>query len=184
MPGTHEWNRGPGKVQRIALGIDDDLHDARIVEIGRLVDPPAQRGDELGRPLDKRRRRRVDGLRDNQRLVSLDVHDDVGTKGRGDFGEPVGAGRVRRARHDRCAAESINLARDTLVIGGDENGIDAPRLLGAAAHVLDHCLVIDERKWLARQASRAISSGDDGDDSGGSEGIWQPSRKQNRHGKF
>ena len=78
VPARTNGHRLPAEVQRVALAIDDDLDDAGIVEIGRIVDPPPERAhrDRPGRS-SSRRDGDVDRVGRNQRLVALDVDDEV-----------------------------------------------------------------------------------------------------------
>ena len=72
---------------------------------------------------------RVDRLRLEERLVSLDVDDQIAVERRGDFGEPIGAALMRRDGHDGFAAERSDRVEDALVVGRD----DHPRRPNAAA---------------------------------------------------
>ena len=68
-----------------------------IVELGGIVNAPVERRHL--RPTDRRRTARPASSiarGSMQRLVALHVDDDVAVERRGDFGEPIGAGLVRR----------------------------------------------------------------------------------------
>jgi hypothetical protein len=95
--------------------------------------------------------------------------------------QPVRAGRVIGARHDRRAAERVDGIGHALIVGRHEHGIDARRLGGAPEHVLDHRPAGDESQGLPGKASRLISRGDDGDNSGGTNGVSEPSRRNDGH---
>ena len=110
----------------------------------------------------------VDHLRLDERHVALDVHDDVAGQIRGDFGDPIGAGAVRPVGHPHDAAEALDGLRNPRVIGGDDHGVDARGVGGAAVDVLDHRPAGDVGERFAGKAGRVVSGGDDGD---GCEGL-------------
>ena len=106
----------------------------------------------------------LDHLRLDERLVALDVDDDLAGESRGHFRDAIGAGAMRpRASSARCR-RSFDRRRDPLVVGGDDDRIDAARRGGAAIDVLDHRTAGDVSERLARKTGRVVSGGDDGDD--------------------
>ena len=70
----------------------------------------------------ERRDCRVDHLRLEQRLVSLDVDDDVAVERGGDFSQPIGAALMRRRRHHalrRRMPRTASAIRS--IVGGDDH---------------------------------------------------------------
>ncbi len=107
----------------------------------------------------------VDGLGRKERQVALHVHENLAVERRGDFSEPVGAGEMIGARHDRDAAERVHRVRNALVVGGHDHGVDRARIGRTSIDVFDHRTSVDLGKRLAGKTRRLVAGGDDGDDS-------------------
>ena len=92
--GPHERHRRPREIQRKALSIDDDLGDVRVVPFAVVVDAPPQRAHHQRRVIPEW----CDGLVDHrgldQRLVALDVHDQIGA-----------TATMRSPRFDPCRSD-------------------------------------------------------------------------------
>jgi hypothetical protein len=71
---------------------------------------------------------------------------------------------MRCARHHRDAAEASYRRRNPLVVGGDDDRIDAARRGGASIDMLDHGSAGDVSERFPRQTYSVVSGGDDGDD--------------------
>ena len=67
-----------------------------------------------------------------------------------------------RQPHD--AAERLDRVRDALVVGGDDDGIDARGVGRTSIHVLDHGPADDIRENFSGETGRVVSGGNDGDD--------------------
>ncbi len=107
----------------------------------------------------------VDGFGGKERQIALHVHENLALERRGDFSEPVGAGEVIGARHHRDAAECVHRARNALVVGGHDHGVDRARVGRASIDVFDHRTSVDFGEWLTGKTRRLVAGGDDGDDS-------------------
>ena len=77
----------------------------------------------------------------NQRFIALDVHNVGGLRGgKQGLGNAVGPGRVIGRGHHGLAAESADSLQDPLIVGGDEDFIEAGTLSAALPNVLDQRL--------------------------------------------
>jgi hypothetical protein len=130
------------------------------------------------------RHRRADGLRQHQRLIALDIDDDLAPQGRGHLGETIRARQMVGARHHRRAAKTVHGIRDSLVVGCDDDGVDRRRVGRTAVDVFDHRAARDERERLPRKTSRVVPRGNDGDDASGLECRCQPWWENYGHGRY
>ena len=80
----------------------------------------------------------VDRVRIDERFVALNVHHDVAIFSRRDLGYPVGAGEMVGAGHADAGAEVPCNFEHLIVIRGNDNCGEVPRLGGALVDVLDH----------------------------------------------
>jgi hypothetical protein len=88
------------------------------------------------------------------------------------------------ARHHRRTAEGTHGLGDRLGVGGDEDHVDRPGHGCRPVDVLDHGTAVDVRQRFAGKTRRAISGGDDSDDSSGTDGTCQFSGNNYGHGKW
>jgi hypothetical protein len=120
----------------------------------------------------RHRNRRIgewrDGFRDGsgikQRLVALDVDDDVAVERGGDFGEAVRRREMVGAREPHVPAKSDDPRSDAQVVGRHDYTRHDRRSLSPAVHVLDHRPAVDVGQRLAGETCRGESSGDESDD--------------------
>ena len=105
----------------------------------------------------------VNGVGFDERLVALDVDDEVAVEAGSHFGEPIGAREVVGARHPHGSPEFCNRVRDSPIVGRDNHGVNIARRRCAAVHVLDHRPASDIGKRLARKAGRRVAGRDDSD---------------------
>src|SRR5262249_42852035 len=106
-------------------------------------------------------RQQVQRRRLDERLVALEVDDDVGVEAAGGLGHAVGAGGVVAPGQDDAAAEALDGGDDARVVGGDDDGLGAARPAGALVDVLDEVLAGLAQQRLAGQPARAVAGGDD-----------------------
>ncbi len=172
-----QWNRlvGPagrvadvrngraGKVQGIAESVGHDLDDMRIAHVVGRAETPAERGHVQRRVVAKRFDGFVDGGRLDERLVALQIDDQVAVQRFGNFGDSIGAGCVRRFRQTHIAAKFCHRVGDALVIGGHQHGVDIARRSGAPVDVLDHRSPRDVGERLSRKTGRRVAGRDDND---------------------
>ena len=153
-------DRRAGEVEREAPAVDDDLHPVRIGEVRRLgaVHQRGHRG--LGGLLEGRDDG-VDHEALDQGLVALDVHHDVVGEAAARLGEPVGAGRVVRARQQRSRPEAAAGLGDARVVGGDEHVAEPLRPARALVHPLEHGQAGDRRQRLPGEAARRVPGRND-----------------------
>ena len=105
----------------------------------------------------ERRQRFGDHRRVDQRLVALDVDDDVAVERRGHFGEAVGAAAVVGAGHHRHAAVGLDRVAHARVVGRDDDLGDPrrpPRLFDDAD---DHRQAAEVDQGLAGEPGRRVA---------------------------
>src|SRR6185369_2080178 len=118
---TEIRHRGTGEIKRITLPVGNDLHNVRAQKIMKRLDPRFERRHHYGTVTHQRFDRFVDHGRLDQRLVTLDIDDDVAVDPAGDFGQPVGPGLVTGRGHLHPAAEFPHNGSYPLVIGGHDH---------------------------------------------------------------
>jgi hypothetical protein len=80
------------------------------------------------------------------------------------LGDAIGAGAVSGLRQTDDAAERLDRARNTLIVSGHDDGVDAASVGGTAIDVLDHRTSDDISENLSGETRRIVAGGDDGDD--------------------
>ena len=153
-------NRGAGEVEGAAAAI---AHHLDQVGRGRVVvggERPAQRGHLLGAIGEQRRDQQVEGRRIDQRLVALDVDDDVAGQIGDELGQAIGAGAVVGAGQAGDAAEAFDGVDDPLVVGGDDHRVDV-RPGGAPIDVLDHRAAGDVSEGFSGESGGVVAGRDD-----------------------
>ena len=100
-----------------------NIHDLlpRPRQIGHVVDPPEQRGHLHAGIADERSNQFADRPRIDQRLVALDVDDDVAVQRGRHFREPVGAGLVGGFGEAHLAAKIVDRRGDAEVVSGHDD---------------------------------------------------------------
>ena len=98
-----------------------------------------------------------------QRLVALDIHDDLVVREveqRSRLGETIGARRVVRARHDSVESMCDDGVEDPRIVGRDDDAprTARPRLLGDPD---DHRPPADVGERLRRQPRRRVAGGNE-----------------------
>ena len=107
-----------------------------------------------------------DEVRGKDRLVALDVDDDVlggQVEPRGGFGQAVAARGVVVPGHDGPAAERLDALLNAPIIGGHPDPVQILDLKGLLIGPLDQGFPQDQRQGFARKAAGAEAGGDDGD---------------------
>ena len=107
-----------------------------------------------------------DEVRGKDRLVPLDVDDDVlggQVEERRGFGQAVAARGVVLPGHEGPAAEGLDAIPDARIIGGHPDAVQILDLQGLLIDPLDQGLPQDKRQGFAREAGGAEAGGDDGD---------------------
>ena len=144
------------------------LVDVRVVEVGRILDAPAQRAHLQRRLARERRHRLVDHPRLDERLVALDVDDDIAVSD--------AATSASRSVPLWCASDVISTSppnRERPQRSVDRRSPRSPRdrprrAWPRAVDVLDHRPAGDVCQRLAWKPRRVVSGGNDGDGETGS----------------
>ena len=109
------------EIERIAAAVDDHLDDVRIGQICR-IDDAATESRHLHRWIGGQRHNRFsDGARVDERLVALNVHDDVAVERRGDLRQPIRAAGMILARQPDLAAEPPHGVGDADIVGRNDD---------------------------------------------------------------
>ena len=115
-------------------------------------------GGDIDRGVGKRGQHVADVVRGDGREIALQVDDDLRFAGGVELFQrlenPVRAGGVVGARHDRLAAMGLDRGRDLRRVGGNRHSAD-PGLFPPAQHVDDHRQSGDVHQRLARQPARS-----------------------------
>ena len=152
-------NRRPGKIGGVAIGPANDLDHVRIEEIGRLDNRVRDRGD-VGAARRQLACRLDDDLRFDQRLVALHIDDDriaMPAKLLDDLGQPIGAGRMVAARHQRGDFVRLGGGPNFRMVGRHPDFFRS-RQPGAFGDPHDHRLAAKIEQRLGRQARRTRSA--------------------------
>ncbi len=88
--------------------------------------------------MDQRQDGGIDRGRVDQRLVALNIHDDLRVLGRSHFGHAVGTRKVVGARHPHRRSERACGVEYALVVGGNDGAGEVAGLLGTLVDVLQH----------------------------------------------
>ena len=120
-------------------------------------------GHEQRRIVSEGLNRLVDGVRFDERLVPLEIDDEIAVERRRDFGDAVSAGLVSRTRQSGSAAETSYRLRNTFIVGGDDDRVDRSCGRRSAIHVLDHRPAGDIGKRLAGKPGGRVARRDDSD---------------------
>ncbi len=102
----------------------------------------------------------IDGGGIDQRLVALNVDDDVAGFGGGSFRHAVGAGGVVGARHSHLCAEIPCDLAYAFVISGNQDAAKVSRLGGALVNVLQHGAMGDGSENFTGKTSGGKTGGD------------------------
>src|SRR5207248_11233459 len=94
---------------------------------------------------------KVQRLRLDERLVSLEVDHDVRIELAGDLGDAIRTAGVVVARHHDVAAKAVDRGDNTRVVGGDNDFAGAPRLQRPLVDVLDKVLAALTQQRFAGQ---------------------------------
>lgn len=114
-------------------------------------------GEEVGELVDE------GGLDEGLVALNIDEMSGVGELGSG-LGDTVGAGGVLGGGHGDGGSEGFGGFFDSLVISGDDDGVEFLALAGALEDVLEEGLSAEVEKRLPGEASGGPSGGDDSDD--------------------
>ena len=152
---SHEGNRMPGEVERVALVVHHDFHVGRALIFGWVNDLVSQRGHGgLGVFLEHAHRG-VDNVGVYVWLVALDVDDDVNLVCLGHLRDSFGAAPMVGGGHGCLPAEVSHRVVDARVVGRHNHSVHVG-LCNAVVDVLDQVFTgdlfghLEDR--LARQA--------------------------------
>ena len=103
-------------------------------------------------------------LRLHQRLITLNVDEQVTLHLGGHLGHPVRTGGVVGAGHYHGNAVALAGGLNSLVVGGHIHRVQLLHLFGLAVHPPDHGAAADVRQGLAGEAGRTIACRNDTND--------------------
>ena len=123
-------------------------------------------GDLRGRFLKKRAHGAVNGQRIDERLVALDIYEDIAGFVDGYLGDAFGSGAMIGTSHACVPPEGLNRVHNALVVGGDQDGVNGLRAFGPFINVLNHWLSTEGDQWLAGESGGTEAGGNYDDDFG------------------
>lgn len=124
------------------------------------------RGDQRALGLFPARDQAVEKIRLDERLVALDVEEEISGEVLNDAGHAGGARRTGRIGHQDFGAETARDAGDFFGIGEEDDTVGLTDLLGAFPDMLDDGLAAEIEQDLAGQA-RGSDAGGDAESDGG-----------------
>src|SRR5208282_5762811 len=121
---AHPGDGSTGKIECVVVEIEHCFDDVRVHNVAGMAGESGHGGDVRGRVFKKRSDGGVDSDGIDQRLVSLNVDEDVAGLVYGHFGDAFGSGAMIGAGHAGFTAERLHGIDDALVVGGDEDAAD------------------------------------------------------------
>ena len=161
-----ERNRRARKIQRVAVAIDDDLHDVRILPVGGIVDAPPQRA-HLQRRVARTARPPasiISGSSSGSSPCTLTINSQSSVAR--DFRQPVGAAAMgarwssRRRRRTRSTARAIRSSSVATMTASTDRGRGGAAVARARSSAGRRC----PRGLCPGERVDSIARGDDGDD--------------------
>jgi hypothetical protein len=153
-----------GKVQGVAVKIEDGFDDVWIHNVPGVSDGSDHGGDLRRGFFEKSGDGSVDGDRIDERLVPLDIDENVPWFVSGHLGDALGSRAMVGAGHTGFAAERLNGIKDALVVGGNENAMNSLGAFGAPVDVLDHGFAGKRDERLAGEARGGVACRNHDDD--------------------
>lgn len=154
----------PRKVQGVVVKIDDGFDDVWVHDVPRVPDGSGHGGDLRGGFFEKGSDGSVDGDRIDERLVPLDIDENVAGFVRGHLGDALGSGAMVRAGHTGFAPEGFHSIEDALVVGGHQDAMDGLGAFGALVDMLDHGFACKRDERLAGEARGGVPRRNHDDD--------------------
>jgi hypothetical protein len=152
------------EVQRAAGAVPHHFDHVWIVVIVALREGHTHRGHVEHRIRCERRDERLDGLRLDERLVALDVQDNLAGQPGGHLRNAIGPGAMGGLGHHRNSAEFLHSRRYSVVVSGDHDRPHSSRGRRAPINMFDHRFAADVRERFAGKTRGVVAGGDDGDD--------------------
>lgn len=163
---SREGDEGAGEIEGVAVAIDDDLDDAGFGCGFRMRGALHERGHGKRWVVEERLNGFVDHACVDERLVALDVDDDVAVDVLDGLGEPIRAAGMVGGGHDGAAAGGRDGAGDPVVVGGDEDVIEGIGEPASFEDALDHGFPGDLEHGFAGEPGRGEAGGDEAEDAG------------------
>ncbi len=157
---AHPGDGGTGKIERLAVEIQDDFDDVGIHDFAGESDGRARGGELDGVVIGHGGGYGVNRARVYEGLVALHVDIDVCRDVSGDFGDAVSPSTVIGASQDGFAAEGFDGGLDAVVFGGDDDARREAGQTDVLNDVLNHGLASDRRERLTGKARGGVARGD------------------------
>ena len=142
------------KVEGIVVGVEDHFDDVGIVQLGGVLEGGGG-GDEVDARIGGEEfGELIDEGRLDKGLVTLDIDEvnGAGELGSG-LGDAVGAGGVLGGSHGDGGSETFGGFFDSLVIGGDDDGVESLAKAGSLEDMLEKRLAAELKKRLPGEAA-------------------------------
>lgn len=145
-------NGGAGKIEAVVFEIEDNFYYVGVHDVRGGLDRSCHRR-ELGCGFfEQGMDGGVDGCGIEERLITLDVHEDVAFFVKRNFCDALGSGAMVGAGHAALAPEGFHGFHDAFVVGGDDDAAGERGQLGALVDVLNHGFAGQRKERLAGQA--------------------------------
>src|SRR5262249_43456159 len=149
------------KINCIAGVIGDNLHDIWVGDLTWVSDLLLQRRHQDVRIVRNGQDCSVDGVGIDERLITLDVHNDLCAFGAGDFRDAIRARNVIFACHSDACPKHASRVKYTWVVGGNDRAEKIPCLGGPFVSVLQHGLASQRGQNFAGETGGRESGRDD-----------------------
>ena len=117
------------EIRGVTIFVNLDLDDCGTPDIIHIANRLGGRSHLRAGIIDQRVNRAIYCFRIDQRLISLDIHDDLGIEITSNFGDAIGAARMIIARHSGFKTRSVYCLKDSSIVGGHNysgNGTGGP----------------------------------------------------------
>jgi hypothetical protein len=165
-------NGSARKIEGIFVEIENGFDDVGIQDVVGVADGRGDRGDLRRRIFQKAGDGGVNAERVDERLVALDIDEDVARFVCGNFGDTLGAGTMIGASHASAAAERLDRIDNPLVIRGYQHFMDSLGPFGPFVDVLDHWFAAKGDKGLTGE-TRGTVTGRNHNNDGGIGHSWE-----------
>jgi hypothetical protein len=178
-----------GKIESPASVVHHDLHHVGIKIIHFVLYTSAGKSQGrhgAARAFLERLYETIDHDRLDQRLISLDVDDDIVGRKPDEppgFGQAVRAAGVAGAGHHGFAAEGLYGLQDARVVRRHQHPVQAPGAGCTLKDPLNHGLAVDVGKGLSRESAGLIPGGNDSDDLHGDFQSWPRKTRKAQGGR-
>lgn len=160
---TNPGDGGAGEIKGVFVKIEDNFANVGVHDVGGSLDGGGDGGDGGLGFFEEGLDGGIDGGRVEQGFVALHVDKQVSGLVGSDLGDAFGAGAVIGAGHAGLAAEGVDRLEDAVVVGGDDDAVDAMCQLGTFIDALNHGFAGQGNQRLSGKPGGTIAGGNNHD---------------------